>query len=116
MARVKRGVKKRKRKKKIIKAAKGFKWRRKSNYKAAKQAVIKAWSYQYRDRRIKKRNMRRKWQDIINQNLRDNYDWSYSRFVNSLKKNNIELDRKILAELAANHQDIFKQIIAQIKK
>ena len=115
MTRVKRGVEKRKRKKKIIKQAKGYKWSRKTKYRAAKEALMHAWTYSYRDRRTKKRDFRRLWQIKINAICREN-EISYSRFINALKKKNIIIDRKILAELAQNYPDIFKKIINEIKK
>ena len=113
MTRVKRGVQKRKRKKKIIKQAKGYKWSRKSKYRAAKEALQHAWTYAYRDRRTKKRDFRRLWQIKINAICRAN-GISYSRFINALKKQKIEIDRKILAELAQEHPDIFKKILKEI--
>jgi len=114
MTRVKRGVLKRKRKKNVIKQAKGFKWRRKSNYRAAKEALQHAWTYAYRDRRNKKRDFRRLWQIKINAICREN-GITYSKFINGLKKNNIVIDRKILAQLALEHPDIFKKIIEEAK-
>jgi large subunit ribosomal protein L20 len=114
MTRVKRGVQKRKRKKKIIKQAKGYKWSRKSKYRAAKEALQHAWTYAYRDRKTKKRDFRRLWQIKINAICREN-GISYSRFINALKKSNIIIDRKILADLAQNHPEIFKKIIDEIK-
>jgi large subunit ribosomal protein L20 len=113
VTRVKRGVQKRKRKKKIIKQAKGYKWSRKSKYRAAKEALQHAWTYAYRDRRTKKRDFRRLWQIKINAICRAN-GISYSRFINALKKQKIEIDRKILAELAQEHPDIFKKILEEI--
>ncbi len=114
MTRVKRGVQKRKRKKKIIKEAKGFKWGRKSKYKAAKEALMHARTYAYRDRRTKKREFRRLWQIRINAACRQE-GISYSKFINALKKNKIELDRKILATLAKDHPEIFKKIVEKVK-
>jgi large subunit ribosomal protein L20 len=115
MTRVKRGVQKRKRKKKLIKQAKGYKWGRKSKYRAAKEALMHAWSYAYRDRKVKKRDFRRLWQVKINAICKAN-DISYSRFISALKKNNIIIDRKILAELAQNHPEIFKKIVEEAKE
>ena len=115
MTRVKRGVQKRKRKKKIIKQAKGYKWSRKSKYRAAKEALQHAWAYSYRDRRTKKRDFRRLWQIKINAICREN-GISYSRFINALKKNKIEIDRKILAQLAEDHPKIFEKIIEDVKE
>lgn len=113
MTRVKRGVQKRKRKKRLIKQAKGYKWSRKSKYRAAKEALMHAWTYSYRDRRTKKRDFRRLWQIKINAICKAN-GISYSRFINALKKKNIIIDRKILAELAQNYPDIFKKILEEI--
>jgi len=113
MPRVKRGVQKRKRKKKIIKQAKGYKWSRKSKYRAAKEALMHAWTYAYRDRRRKKREFRRLWQIRINAACRKE-GISYSKFINLLKKANIELDRKILATLAKDYPEISKTIIKEV--
>jgi len=110
MPRVKRGVQKRKRKKKIIKQAKGYKWSRKSKYRAAKEALMHAWTYAYRDRRRKKREFRRLWQIRINAACRKE-GISYSKFINLLKKANIELDRKSLSDLAVNDPQAFKKIV-----
>ncbi len=115
MARVKRSKIKRKRKKKIIKMAKGYKWGRKSKYKAAKQAVYKALVYQYRDRRNRKRAFRRLWQIKINAGVRQ-HDLNYSKFINLLKIKKIELDRKILAHLAEYEPEVFKNIIEEVRK
>ncbi|MBD3282466.1 MAG: 50S ribosomal protein L20 [Candidatus Portnoybacteria bacterium] len=115
MARVKRGVQKRKRKKKIIKQAKGYKWRRKTNYRAAKEALMHAWTHSYRDRRRKKRDFRRLWQIRINAGCRER-GITYSKFINLLKKNNIDIDRKILSELAQNHPDVFDKIVEEVKE
>lgn len=114
MARVKRGVQKRKRRKKVIRQAKGYKWSRKSKYRAAKEALMHAWTYAYRDRRTKKRDFRRLWQIRINAACREQ-GISYSKFINALKKNKIELDRKILATLAKDHPEIFKKIVDQVR-
>ena len=114
MTRVKRGVQKRKRRKKLIKLAKGYKWSRKAKYRLAKEALKHAWVYAYRDRKKKKSDFRRLWQIKINAVLREN-GISYSRFINALKKANIIIDRKILAQLAEFHPDIFKKIIDEVK-
>jgi len=114
MARVKRGVLKRKRKKKLIRQAKGYKWGRKSKYRAAKDALKHAWTYAYRDRRAKKREFRQLWQIQINAACRQE-GMSYSRFINALKKNKIELDRKILADLAKDYPEVFKKIVEKVK-
>ena len=115
MTRVKRSKAKKRRKKKIIKLAKGYKWGRKSKYRAAKQAVYKALSYAYRDRRVRKRDFRRLWQIKINAGVRQ-HELSYSKFINLLKKKEIALDRKILADLAENKPKIFEKIVEEVKK
>ena len=115
MPRIKRGTTASKRRNKVIKAAKGFKWRRKTNYRAAKEALIKAGKYAYRDRRNKKRVMRRLWILRLNNAVRE-YGISYSRFMNMLKKQKIELDRKVLSEMAVENPDIFKKFVESVKK
>ncbi|KUK64181.1 MAG: 50S ribosomal protein L20 [Parcubacteria bacterium 34_609] len=91
MVRVKRGVAANKRRKKVIKEAKGYKWSRKSKYVAAKQALLKAWTYAYRDRKVKKRAKRQLWQVQINAICRQN-GTTYSKFIAGLRKNAIEVD------------------------
>lgn len=115
MPRVKRGVQANKRRKKLLKHAKGFKWTRKSKYRQAKEALLHAWSFQFADRKKKKRNFRRLWQIQINAATRQN-ELSYSKFIHSLKKSKIELDRKILADLAQNNPEVFKKIIDTASK
>lgn len=115
MVRVKRGKTAHKRRKHLLKHAKGFQWGRKSKYKAAKEALVHAWTYAYRDRKTKKRNFRRLWQIQINATCRK-FSLSYSKFINQLKQKDIELDRKILAELGKKHPKIFSKIIEKIKK
>lgn len=114
MSRVKRGVSKRKRRKNIIKQAKGFKWGRKAKFRLAKDALKHAWTYAYRDRRAKKREFRQLWNIKINAACRKN-GISYSRFINAMKRNDIIIDRKILSQLAEFHPDIFKKIIEETK-
>jgi len=94
----------------LLKHAKGFMWTRKSKYRQAKEALLHAWSFQFADRKKKKRDFRRLWQIKINAAAREN-GVSYSKFINQLMKQNIELDRKILADLAENHPEIFKQLV-----
>ncbi|MCK5081243.1 MAG: 50S ribosomal protein L20, partial [Candidatus Moranbacteria bacterium] len=94
MSRVKRGVTASKRRSNLLSRAKGFKWRRKSNYRAAKEALIKAGKYSYRDRKTKKRTFRALWILRLNNALRQN-DWKYSTFIKHLRDNKIKLDRKI---------------------
>ncbi len=115
MVRVKRGKIAHKRRKKVLKHTKGFRWGRKSKYKAAKEALLHAWSYAYRDRRTKKREFRKLWQTQINAACHQQ-GLSYSRFIHGLKKKKIELDRKILADLARNHPKIFEKIVEKMKK
>ena len=116
--RVKRGNVLRKRHKKILKLAKGFKGARSRIFKVANCAVMKALKYSYRDRRNLKRNMRRLWIIRINAAVRQ-YGLSYSKFMNALKKSQIEVNRKMLAELAVNEKEAFEVIVetakAQIK-
>jgi large subunit ribosomal protein L20 len=106
MARVKRGVQARRRHKKILKLAKGYYGARSRVYRVAIQAVIKAGQYAYRDRRQKKRQFRRLWIVRINAGARIS-GLSYSRFINGLKKANIDIDRKVLADLAVRDRVAF---------
>ena len=115
MSRVKRGTIAHKRRKNLLKQAKGFKWGRKSKYRLAKQALMKAWSYAYRDRKTKKREFRKLWQIQINAASRQ-YDIPYSRLINQLKKKNVELDRKILATLANQEPKVFEKIVEKAKE
>jgi len=115
MVRVKKGKAAHKHRKHLLKHAKGFRWGRKRKYKLAKDALRHAWRYAYRDRRTKKRERRRLWQIQINAVCRE-HGITYSRFIAALKKNKIELDRKILSNLAEQHPDIFKKIVEQVKK
>jgi len=114
MPRVKRGVSANKRKKAVLKHAKGFKWGRKSKYKLAKDALRHAWTYSYRDRKVKKRSFRKLWQVQINALARQ-AGINYSNLIHGLKKKKIELDRKILAVLAKEYPDIFKKIIDEVE-
>jgi len=114
MVRVKRGKISRKKREKILKYTKGFKWGRKTKERAAKEALLHAWPAAFRGRKEKKRNFRRLWQVQINAAVRP-YDLTYSRFINGLKKVNIGLDRKILADLAQNEPVVFKGIVEKVK-
>ncbi|MBL7053489.1 MAG: 50S ribosomal protein L20 [Candidatus Portnoybacteria bacterium] len=114
MTRVKRGVMAHKRRKKVIKQAKGYKWGRSTKYKLAKDAVKHALTYAYRDRKTKKRDFRRLWQIKINAAARAS-DMTYSRFMNALKNANIEINRKMLAYFAEKEPRIFKKIIEKVK-
>ncbi len=104
----------RRRRKKILKAAKGYFGRRKNVYTVAKNAVEKAMSYSYRDRKQKKRNFRSLWITRINAGARL-YGMSYSQFMGKVKANNIELNRKVLADLAMNNPEAFKAIVEKVK-
>lgn len=112
MTRVKRGVQANKRRKRLLKHTKGFMWTRKSKFRQAKEATLHAWSFQFADRKKKKRDFRRLWQIKINAAAREN-GISYSKLINKLHKANIELDRKILSDLAHHNPDIFKEIVFQ---
>ena len=114
MPRVKRAVGAHKKRKKVIKLAKGYKWGRSTKYKAAKDALKHAWVYAYRDRKKKKGDFRRLWQIQIGAACKAQ-GLTYSKFINGLKKNNIELDRKILAEMAQNNPVIFSEIVEKVK-
>ena len=109
MARVSRGVTTHARHKKIIKRAKGYYGRRKNVFRVAKQAVDKARTYAYRDRKVRKRDFRSLWTQRINAGARE-HGISYSVFINGLKKLNIALDRKILADLAMHEPSSFKHL------
>jgi large subunit ribosomal protein L20 len=113
--RVKRGVTSHKRHKKVLKAAKGMQHARRSSIKLAKQGVIRALQYAYRDRRNKKRDFRQLWITRINAATRE-HGVSYSAFMNGLKKNNVNIDRKILAELAVNEPAAFESLIKTATK
>jgi large subunit ribosomal protein L20 len=110
--RIKRGYKARRRRKKVLKLAKGFRGGRSKLFRTAADSVDKALMYAFRDRKQKKRNYRRLWIARINAGARMN-DMSYSVFIHSLKVANIGLDRKILAELAVSDPGAFKQIAGQ---
>lgn len=114
MARVKRGVQAHARHKKVIRLARGYSGRRKNVYRVAKQAVIKAGQYAYRDRKQKKRVFRALWIVRINAAARQ-CGLSYSRFINGLMKADIEIDRKILADLAVNDPSAF-EVLAEKSK
>lgn len=114
MVRIKRGKAARKKRKRLLRQVKGFRWGRKSKYKLAKDALRHAWKYAYRDRKVKKREFRKLWQIQISAACRQQ-GISYSRFIYGLKKNKIELDRKILAQLAQTCPEIFKKIVEKVK-
>ena len=114
MARVKRGVTSHARHKKVLKLAKGYRGRRKNVFRIAKQAVMKAGQYAYRDRRAKKREFRRLWIARINAAARE-LGLSYSKFMNGMKKAQIDIDRKVLADLAVNDPGAFGSIVEKVK-
>jgi large subunit ribosomal protein L20 len=110
MARIKRGVTTRAKHKRILEQAKGYRGRRKNTIRVARQAVEKAGQYAYRDRKVKKRSFRALWIQRINAAVRD------SQFMHGLKLAGIELDRKVMADLAMNEGGAFTAIIAQAKQ
>ncbi len=114
MARVKRGVTTRAKHKNILAQAKGYYGRRKNTIRVARQAVEKAGQYAYRDRKVKKRSFRGLWIQRINAAVRAE-GMTYGVFMHGLKLAGVQLDRKVLADLAMNEGDIFKGIIAQAK-
>jgi large subunit ribosomal protein L20 len=113
MTRIKRGVAASKRRKNLLRRAKGFDNRRSTNFVYARQALLKADSYAYRDRRNKKRDMRALWLVRVNAALRDN-GTTWSKFAGKLKKENIAINRKMLAELAVRHPEVFDQLVKSL--
>ncbi|MFA4941385.1 MAG: 50S ribosomal protein L20 [Patescibacteria group bacterium] len=113
MPRVKRGTTHVKKRKSLLKKVKGYKWGRKKLIKAAKTATMKAGVHAYTDRKKKKRTARQLWQIKINAFTRE-YGLSYSKFINKLKTEKIDLDRKTLADLAANNKEILEKIIKEL--
>jgi len=114
MARVKRGVQARRRHKKVLKQAKGYYGARSRIYRVAIQAITKAGQYAYRDRRQRKRQFRALWITRINAGARQ-HGLSYSRMINGLKKSSIEIDRKVLADLAVNDKNAFMVLAERAK-
>ena len=115
MPRVKRGTTHVKKRTKLLKKVKGYKWGRKKLIKQAKEATVKAGAHAFVDRRKKKRTARALWHIKINAFVRE-HGLSYSKFINLLKKNKIEIDRKILADLAQNNKKVLAKIIKEIKE
>ncbi|MFA5420770.1 MAG: 50S ribosomal protein L20 [Patescibacteria group bacterium] len=113
MPRVKRGVMHSKKRRKLLKQVKGFKWGRKNLIKLAKTAQTKAGAHAFVDRRKKKRTNRALWQIKINAFVRE-CSMSYSRFIDALKKNNVEVDRKILADLSENNKEVMMKIVEKV--
>ncbi len=112
MARVKRGVTTHKRHRDIIKSAKGYYGRRKNTFRVANQAVEKAGQYAYRDRKVRKRNFRSLWIQRINAATRE-HGLTYGRFINGLSLSGVEVDRKVLADLAVHEPEAFKALVTQ---
>ena len=110
MTRVKRGVIAAKRRRNVLRYTKGFRWGRKSKERAAKEALLHAWSHAFRGRKEKKRDFRALWNVKINAGVRPE-GLTYSKFIAGLKRKNIQLDRKILADLAEHEPAIFKKIV-----
>lgn len=115
MARVKRGTQRTKKRRKLLNSAKGFMWGRKNLTRLAKTATTKAGARAFVGRKNKKRDMRGLWQIKINAASRQ-LGMSYSRFINALKQANVELDRKVLADLAVNNRRVFKSIFETVQK
>jgi large subunit ribosomal protein L20 len=114
MARVKRGVTAHARHKKVLKAAKGFYGRRKNTIRIAKQAVEKSLQYAYRDRKARKRNFRALWIQRINAAVRE-HGLTYGRFIDGLNKAGIEIDRKVLSDMAIHEPQAFAALVAKSK-
>ncbi len=114
MTRVKKGAAAHKHRKHLLKHAKGFKYGRKSKYKLAKDALRHAWTFSYRDRKVKKRDFRQLWQLQVNAAARK-LGLTYSKLIHGLKLKKIELDRKILSELIKKYPDVFEKIIEEVK-
>ena len=113
MPRSNSSVPRHRRHRKLVKQAKGYFGTRKSNYRTVKDALAKAWSYAYRDRRRKKRDFRRLWISRINAGVRQ-YDINYSSFISKLKAKNIELNRKSLAHMAVHDPDGFAELVKTV--
>ena len=114
MARVKRGVTAHAKHKKVLKAAKGFYGRRKNTIRIAKQAVEKSLQYAYRDRKARKRNFRALWVQRINAAVRE-HGLTYARFIDGLNKAGIEIDRKVLSDMAIHEPQAFAALVAKAK-
>lgn len=114
MVRVKVGTTRRKRHKKVLAATKGYRGARKRRFKVAKEAMIKARAYAFRDRRNRKRDFRRLWITRVSAACRQ-AGLSYSKFINALKNNDIQLNRKMLSEIAVRHPGAFIKIVETVK-
>ena len=114
MSRVKRGVTATRHRRKILKYTKGFRWGRKSKERAAKEALLHAWSHAFRGRKEKKRVFRSLWNVKINAAARIN-GMKYSELINKMKGANVKLDRKILADLALNEPNVFAKVLEKVR-
>jgi len=115
MPRVKRGTIAHKKREKLLKHTKGFKWGRKTKERAAKEALLHAWTNKFRGRKEKKRTYRSLWQTKISAAVRAE-GLSYSSFIGMLKKKNIALDRKVLSQLAEKNPETFKKVLEEVRK
>ncbi len=115
MARVKRGVIKTKKRRKLLKLAKGYKWGRKNTKRRAKEAVLHSFQHSYQGRKQKKRDFRRLWNVRLNAILRT-LGSKYSEFIHLLKNNQVELNRKVLSELAKDYPQTFSQLLTELKR
>ncbi len=115
MPRVKRGTIAHKKRERILKYTKGFKWGRKSKEKLAKEALVHAWQNAFRGRKEKKRDFRALWNAKLNAALREE-GTTYSKFIGALGKTNVKLDRKVLAEIAENHPEAWKKLVSAVKE
>ncbi|MFA5052656.1 MAG: 50S ribosomal protein L20 [Parcubacteria group bacterium] len=115
MTRVKRGTIAHKKRERILKYTKGFRWGRKSKEKFAKEALLHAWQHAYRGRKEKKRSFRALWNVKLNAALREN-DVTYSEFIGTLKAKNIKLDRKVLSLIASEHPESWKKLVSSVKQ
>lgn len=115
MARVKTGTTRRKRHKRVLKRTKGFRMTKGRLYKVSKEADLHAGQYAYIGRKLRKRDFRRLWITRISGAIKK-LGWSYSQFIHALKKKNIELDRKILADLVVSDPKVFQKIVDKVKK
>ncbi len=114
MTRVKRGVAASKRRKNLLEDAKGYRWKRNSLYRSAKQAVIKAGKYAYRDRRAKKRTMRRLWIIRLNAAVRE-FGMKYNQLIETMTSKKIAIDRKVLSQMAMQNPKVFAKFIEKVK-
>lgn len=115
MSRIKRGKTSHKKRERLLKYTKGFRWDRKSKERAAREALLHSWSRAFKGRKEKKREYRALWNIRLNAALRAQ-GLKYSTFINTLKKNNVKLDRKILATIANQEPEVFKKIVASLTR